>query len=654
MDELKGFERSLATAIQRRVGPPRQIDPLAVAARARATAQRPAPASRHRLAVLAAALLVPLAIVGGSFLASAPSPMPSPSPAPAQATGIAVGEDHACAIVDERAWCWGDNRDGQLGVGGIASSDEPVPVEGLGRVQQVSAGAGHTCALAEGRVWCWGLTYIGGGGAKASYGVTRPGSHLPAPIDGLDDVTAVSAGGEHACALRRGEAWCWGHDVESGGGFGTPRRIEGIEGATGIAGGANGSCAIVRGQAWCWSLDQGVVIGGSLRRIEGLGDVTEIGDGASANHVCAVAAARLSCWGDQGVSTAVGPVPIDLAEVTGVATADWQTTCAVSGGDVVCWRRDVSGTLGEPIGQPFRLPGATSVSAFGQRHCAIVGAHVSCWDHPSDAIGSWGMPMTVRFVGRPTPTQLRSSGSDTEAAVPAPRVSTEPSGSGPGTFGGRIRDGLAEMSDARLSGQVVVTGAAERPEWSVANEGGSWSGTNDGFSRSGTPTPSVVRLVGQGGYLGLVSLWELTGDPGDQIVRGVVVPGDVEVDVRIARVTWDPSVTVGGIVRHPGEASAAGTRGAQLSGELSLTLDADRGTLRIENDRGAWQGPFDHVRRALSGWAENVGSTTVLRGEGAYDGLAAIWEQRWWNSAGAWAWEVHAVVIPEASGAPDG
>jgi len=52
---------------------------------------------------------------------------------------------------------------------------------------------------------------------------------------------------------------------------------------------------------------------------------------------------------------------------------------------------------------------------------------------------------------------------------------------------------------------------------------------------------------------------------------------------------------------------------------------ATSGTLRIENDDGAWQGSMVYVY--LSDGTMTTG-TTVLVGEGAYEGLSAIWEER--------------------------
>ena len=41
-----------------------------------------------------------------------------------------TGDDHTCAIVTGRAWCWGDNEYGQLGNGTTMNSSTPIKVVG--------------------------------------------------------------------------------------------------------------------------------------------------------------------------------------------------------------------------------------------------------------------------------------------------------------------------------------------------------------------------------------------------------------------------------------------------------------------------------------------------------------------------------------------
>jgi alpha-tubulin suppressor-like RCC1 family protein len=83
----------------------------------------------------------------------------------ARFTTVTVGADHACALsVDGTAWCWGSNRNGQLG----ALLDAPwwYPSQPtVGNVpmpfHSISAGAHYTCGVSamagvDGRIYCWG------------------------------------------------------------------------------------------------------------------------------------------------------------------------------------------------------------------------------------------------------------------------------------------------------------------------------------------------------------------------------------------------------------------------------------------------------------------------------------------------------------------
>jgi len=83
---------------------------------------------------------------------------------------LAAGSNHTCAIRDEGSeralFCWGDNRYGQLGVGGEDRSNKPVKIKSAySDWFQMSAGETHTCAVREkgGRyqMFCWGRNQYG-------------------------------------------------------------------------------------------------------------------------------------------------------------------------------------------------------------------------------------------------------------------------------------------------------------------------------------------------------------------------------------------------------------------------------------------------------------------------------------------------------------
>ncbi|HTP26995.1 MAG TPA: hypothetical protein VMK12_15240 [Anaeromyxobacteraceae bacterium] len=179
---------------------------------------------------------------------------------------IATGSEHACAIVNGGARCWGDNTFGELGSStsqvcpfGDPCSTRPVQVSGLtSGVTAIGAGFGFTCAIVNGGVQCWGLNDKGqlGNNSTAS-------SAVPVPVSGLSiDASAVAVGGDFACAIANGGVQCWGDNAfgqlgnNSTTSSAVPVPVSGLtSGVTAIAAGADHNCAIVSGGVECWGLN---------------------------------------------------------------------------------------------------------------------------------------------------------------------------------------------------------------------------------------------------------------------------------------------------------------------------------------------------------------------------------------------------------------
>lgn len=99
-------------------------------------------------------------------------------------TKITTGRGYACAVTtDERLYCWGNNSSGQLGLGNTTMYRYPYLVSSLSSVKDVSAGSGTktTCAIATlsgiNRLYCWGNNrqgQVGVGGTNAPQGVPLP------------------------------------------------------------------------------------------------------------------------------------------------------------------------------------------------------------------------------------------------------------------------------------------------------------------------------------------------------------------------------------------------------------------------------------------------------------------------------------------------
>lgn len=224
--------------------------------------------------------------------------------------------------------CWGSNGYGQLGNASytpIASSPVLIPVWGTAAI---SAGFGHTCRRgSSGGVDCWGLNNYGQVGNNGSSNVWWPAGLT------ITDATSVSAGGFHTCAARSsGAVLCWGSNSYGQLGTGTtsdvltPMTVNGLADVTAVSAGGSGyTCALrTDGSVQCWgSNNYGQLGNGSTSNamspmtVSNLSGVTEISAGG--NHTCALrAGGEVQCWGSNAhgqlgnLSMASSPIPVSV------------------------------------------------------------------------------------------------------------------------------------------------------------------------------------------------------------------------------------------------------------------------------------------------------------------------------------------------------
>jgi alpha-tubulin suppressor-like RCC1 family protein len=321
------------------------------------------------------------------------------------AIAVAAGEDHSCALLDDRSVkCWGLNDFGQLGRGatedlgdevGEMGDNLPAVDLGAGRTAvAIAAGEHQTCAvLDDGTAKCWGLNHFGqlGQGDTANRG-DQPGEMgdllLPIPLGAGRTATAIAVALAHTCAvLDDGSAKCWGAnsfgqlgqgDVASRGGFPgemgdalLPIDVGAGRTVRAITGGNAHTCAVLDdGSAKCWGWN----LAGQL----GHEDIESSGDEPGE-------------MGDQLAPTDVG------GPVTAISAGVVHTCVVLVSADVKCWGNNQSGRLGQEhsntlgdapgeMGVALSRSGlgtgrtATAISAGNQHSCALLDdLTVKCW-----------------------------------------------------------------------------------------------------------------------------------------------------------------------------------------------------------------------------------------------------------------------------------
>ena len=262
---------------------------------------------------------------------------------------------------DGMAWGWGFNGYGQLGDGTVIQRYTPVQVkDATGQpfvgVVAVAAGEYHSLALkSDGTVWGWGDNEFGQVGDNTTVSRSTPVQVKDATGQPFDGVVAIAAGGYVSMALKSdGTVWAWGY-----GGYGQlgtgppgynslfPVRCGSIDNVVAISGGAYHAVALLSGGA-VWTWG---------RNSDG-----QLGTGTFTDSYV--------------------PVPTNVTTAIAIAAGERHTLATTSDGTVMAWGFNGQGQLG--VDYPYLHNTPIAISSLNGIGVTAVGAG----DH-SFALATW-------------------------------------------------------------------------------------------------------------------------------------------------------------------------------------------------------------------------------------------------------------------------
>ncbi len=132
-------------------------------------------------------------------------------------TAVAAGEAHSCVIASGKAYCWGYNNNGQVGnnstTNTVVATAVSAPWAGTATLTSLSAGMYSTCVVAAGKAYCWGDN---GNGQLGNGNTTDQRTPAAVTASGVmsGTVDQVAAGAAHSCAVSGSTGYCWGQNSE--------------------------------------------------------------------------------------------------------------------------------------------------------------------------------------------------------------------------------------------------------------------------------------------------------------------------------------------------------------------------------------------------------------------------------------------------------
>ena len=324
---------------------------------------------------------------------------------------VVAGGQHACVIDGtDDLFCWGANYAGQLGNGKTGGKEAFfVKAQVPEKVSAAACGGQHTCAVGKsGTLYCWGA------GASGALGNGDTDVNVPTAVAGVSDVSKVTAGANHTCAIASAALWCWGSNSEgqlgTGAASSTPAKVP-LTNVTVAAAGGQHTCAVANGEVSCWGSNVFGQVGSAQ---VGTDAPTAVGVpsgfapasvSAGGKHSCARDSDdKVVCWGNNqegqlGIgSTSQQELPTALSgySASGISLGE-EHSCGIAAGVISCWGASDRGQVGVGSGSSFDSPTqliltqVQSVATGTRFSCAIAanGGALWCWgDNTSSQLGA--------------------------------------------------------------------------------------------------------------------------------------------------------------------------------------------------------------------------------------------------------------------------
>jgi alpha-tubulin suppressor-like RCC1 family protein len=167
-------------------------------------------------------------------------------------TGGSGGNNHTLIVkTDGTLWVCGSNSSGQLGTGAIEDGVHPTPEYIMDDVIFVCSDSSSFAIKSDNSLWAWGLNFFG----ELGTGSTEP---QYSPIKIMDDVSYVNSSGSDTFVIKTdGSLWAWGLNHSGTLGIGSedknlvPTKV--MDDVAYVCGGYMISCAIkTDGSLWAW------------------------------------------------------------------------------------------------------------------------------------------------------------------------------------------------------------------------------------------------------------------------------------------------------------------------------------------------------------------------------------------------------------------